>query len=331
MIASAQPDHDTYSTASPAPPAGYSFLSKTGVVVTAVIAVACLVAGLAFWRQHARLEAIHPADLYATFWGEVFNSKQATYIVTGDSGFALLQDMTRQEITLPQYVDGDFDKWFPTFGTVTHPNGETFDADRLAGYTSVADLNAVVGILHLPESSQGRVVVRNAHDVHMGDLRESNLILLGGPHANPWAQLFGPNSQFRLELSPAQDARFIVNKHPRPGEQAEYHYVPNASPNLTYTIVSFLPNMDGSGHALLIEGLNIAATQAGANFVLDQNAMRPILAKARMKDGSIGRFEVLLETQSIGTSASEARPIVERYGAAETALNHLARRPSRKT
>jgi hypothetical protein len=42
--------------------------------------------------------------------------------------------------------------------------------------------------------------------------------------------------------------------------------------------------------------------------------LTPILKKARMKNGEIGGFEVVLETQAVGASAPEARPIVERYG-----------------
>ena len=289
--------------------------SKVGVVaLVAVVAVASCLSGLQYLRYRKQPATPRPTSLYDAFWRDFFSSKQTTYIVTGDSGVALLQDMTGREINLSEYVNGDLDKWFPTFGSMHHGPGRNFDADRLGGYTSVADLNAVAGLLLLPESRTAHIVVRNARNVHMNDLRQVNLIFLGGPHANPWVELFEPVSAFRLDLSSGPDERWVVNKHPSPGEQSEYRYVANAMPNLTYTIVSYLPSIDGNSHALLIGGVNIAGTEAGANFVLSESALLPILKKAQKKDGSIDCFEVLLKTQSIGSSAPDARPIIERFG-----------------
>ena len=289
-------------------------LSPAQASLVAVLIIAFLIAGWMYRRHRLQVAAAASPDLYRLFWNELINSQKTTYIVTGDSGFALLQDITGQEVDLPEYVNGDFDKFFPDFRSIWSHEGKSFDADDLTGYTSVADLNAVAKILRRPESTKGRVVVRNARYMEMTELRQANLILLGGPHANPWAELFEPASAFRLALSPGPGQRLIVNKHPLPGEQPEYRYIANLTPNLTYAVVSFLPNIDGNGYALLIEGVNVAGTAAGANFVLNRSAMLPILKKAQMKDGSINCFETLLETQSIGASAPDAHPIIERYG-----------------
>jgi hypothetical protein len=241
--------------------------------------------------------------------------------VTADGGIQLLEDMTGREVHLSNYVNGDMDKWFPHLDTLKLRDGQDFDADRFSGYTSVADLNAVAEILRVPEISAARAVVSNARDMRMNDLLQSNVILLGGPHANPWVEIFEPISAFRIKFSARLDDRSIVNKHPRPDEQAAYPNVGNADPHLTYTILSFLPSPDGNGHALLIQGLSMASTQAGANFVLNQKAMATILKKAQLRDGTIGRFEVLLETQAVGHSAPAAHAIVERYGAADVEAN----------
>lgn len=289
------------------------FSIPTRVSLAAVAIALCLAFGWLYRSHFAQ-----PASLYRSFWGEVFNSERTSYIVTADGGIELLEDMTGQEIHLPEYVNGDLDKWFPRLNAFKMSDGTYFDADRFSNYTSVADLNAVVEFLRLPETATGHVVVRNARDMHMNDFLQSNVILLGGPHANPWVELFEPNSAFRIEFSARVDERTILNVHPQPGEQAAYHNVADGDPRLTYAILSFLPSVDGGGHALVIQGLNMAGTQAGANFVLNPSAMAPILAKARMKDGSIGRFEVVLQTQAVGASAPAAHPVVERYGSADS-------------
>lgn len=297
-----------------AKPSRWHFLGvRTGLTAAAI--ALCLVAGWFYRSRRAQ-----PANLYNLFWQEVLNAKHTTYVVTADSGIVLLEDMTGHEIHLSEYVNGDLDKWFPQFGKMKWHRDEDFDADRFAHLTSVADLNAVAGILRLPETFSEHAIVRNARDMQMNDLLESNVILLGGPHANPWVELFEPLSAFRIEFSAHVDDRSIVNRHPRPGEQAAYRNVADTYPHLTYTILSFLPSLDGGGRALLIQGLNMASTQAGVNFVLNRKAMAPILRKARMKDGTIGSFEVVLQTRAVGSSAPAAHAIVERYGAPVTEI-----------
>lgn len=263
------------------------------------------------WRSQ---RSAAPPDLYARFWQELVGPDRTTYIVTGDSGFSLLQDMTHREISLSAYINGDFNKWFPGFDASMQRRGSRFDADRLAGYTSVADLNTVVALLRLPVVALGNVIVRNAHDIHMDDIRTANLILLGGPLANPWIDLFKSALDFQIQFSPQLDQRSIVSLHPQPGETAVYQTGGPADPQQTYLIVSFLPNLDGRGHALLIQGLNISGTQAGADFVLNETAMQPILQHARLPDGSIGPFQLVLRAESVGASAPNAHPVAARYG-----------------
>jgi hypothetical protein len=281
--------------------------------IAVVALLLCVAAGWLYWSY------AQTPNLYALFWRELFESRRTTYIVAADSGFAMLQDITGHEVHLGEYVSGDLEKQFPGYNATESKAGDYFGAGRFTDYTSVADLNAIIGLLRLPESSAGSVVVHYARDMRMDDIKQSNVILLGGPHANPWDELFEPASAFRMMFDLYRDGthldqRSVMNKRPRPGEQAMYRNVPDAAPRLTYTILSFLPSVDGVGHALLIEGQNMAGTRAGADFVLNQRELTPILKKARLKNGEIGRFEVVLETEAVGASAPEAHPIVERYG-----------------
>jgi hypothetical protein len=295
------------------PPVARRLSLANQVWIAVAVLLLCLSAGWMYWSH------TQAATLYDVFWRELFEPRRTTYVVAADSGFAMLQDMTGQEVHLDEYVLGNMDKQFPTFAASDRAGGEHYGAEHFADYTSVADLNAVVGLLRLPESSAGSVVVRYARDMRMDDVKQSNLILLGGPHANPWVELFEPASEFHMMFNLYRngthlDQRSIMNKQPRLGEQATYRNIPDGDTRLTYTILSFLPSVDGIGHALLIQGQNMAGTRAGADFVLNPRALTPILKKARMKNGEIGRFEVVLETQAVGASAPEARPIVERYG-----------------
>ena len=314
----AEPCRATPETPSgPAPAMGsrrIPLLFKIAIVV-AIFAACALIA----WMHVAH--RVSQPDLFAAFWREAFPSSRVTYIVAADSGIEILQDITGRPVHLHDYVNGNLDEVFPNFAAVQRRLGGDFGPDEFTHYTSVADLNAVVGMLRLPESAAGHVVVRYARDINMDDLRQSNVVLLGGPHANPWVELFEAASDFRMDISlrlnrTPVDERSIINKSPEAGERAEYRREVDAGRQITYAIVSFLPSVDGAGHALLIEGENMAGTRAGANFVLNRTAMQPILEKARLHNGTIGRFELILKAQTVGASAPEAHPVVEREGAA---------------
>ena len=287
------------------------------VVIGLAIFAAC---GVVAWMRTGG-RGSKPA-LFAAFWGEVFSPSRTTYVVAADSGIEILQDMTGRPVHLQEYVNGNLDEIFPKFAAVQHRLAGNFGPDEFTGYTSVADLNAVVGFLRLPESAASHVVVRYARGVNMDDLRQSNVILLGGPHANPWVELFESGSAFRMDISirlnrTPVDERSIVNVHPRAGEPAEFRDEVDAGRQITYAIVSFVPSVDNAGHALLIEGENMAATRAGANFVLNSTALQPILEKARLPDGTIGRFELVLQAQTVGADAPEAHPVAERESATD--------------
>jgi hypothetical protein len=82
----------------------------------------------------------------------------------------------------------------------------------------------------------------------------------------------------------------------------------------TYAVLAYLPSLDGMGHVVIVEGLNMAGTQAAGDFLLNDRTISPILKKATQADGTLQPFELLLEANSIGANAPEARVIAERYG-----------------
>jgi hypothetical protein len=285
-------------------------------IPAALVLAACL--GLAiFWGVHA-----HSLRLYDLFWMELLDRGRSSYVVTGDSGLAMLQDLTGTEVHLNDYISGNLESKFPSLLLKAPGREAGYGAERFSNYTSTADLSIALGIAGRALQYGRQAKVLYARDMHMEDLKNANAILLGGPHANPWAELFEPQSNFRMEF-PMQlegmhiDGRRFVNKHPRVGEQSTYANLAGSSSHVTYALVSFLAGADGAGHVLLLQGENMAGTQAAGDFVLDPRTMESILQKARLSDGSIGPFEVLLEARTVGANAPKARISVERFGTAK--------------
>jgi hypothetical protein len=277
------------------------------------VLTACIAFAL-YWQLRARSSHIDEI-----FWNEILDRNRATYLVPGDSGFAMLQDISGTEVHLNDYIAGNMLKKFPDFNLAQNRVGGSFGPDRFSNYTSIADLSIAFSITERSRLYGGQLKVRYARDIRMEDLKVANVILIGGPHANPWVELFEPQSNFRMEFPMHLDGmhideRFIVNKHPHASEQPIYANLAGSDSHRTYALISFLQGADGAGRVLLIEGENMAGTQAAGDFILDRHAMEPVLNKARLTDGTIGPFEILIEARAVGANAPEARVVVERYG-----------------
>ena len=227
-----------------------------------------------------------------------------------DSGLGIMQDFTGSHIRLHQYASGDLSEIASAFAA-RYP-GAPFGVDRFKNLTSTADVHTLLDLEAIPQFVARKPLVRSAQDIHMDDLSAANAVIVGGPRANPWVDLYEPSSDFRLDIpndyrGAQLDARIVMNKKPRAGEQTEYPngYHPETG-YVNHSILSFLPSLDGHGHVLLFQGGNMGATQAAADFATDRLSMEPILKQARLSDGTIGPFEVLLETRVIGASSPKA-------------------------
>ena len=293
--------------ASPLPARVAPRLIKRPIQIALVLLAILLTAGYVGLRWFKRVQ-LTP---YHQFWSQVFDHNRETLIVPADSGFGILQNLSAHTIHLGDYVTGTYLSDAKLAPGIDARNWNDLRTQR---YTSVVDLNIALSLSHVPELVPDRFAIRYARDLRMEDLKHSNAILLGSVHSNPWGELFQQQLNFALDYHPEVDDSFVINRHPLPGESPVYKNVWDDDSHLTYTVLAFLPSLDIAGHVILLEGLNMAGTQAAADFLLNQQAMAPILQKAQRLDGSIQPFEILLETSSIGANAPQARVVAERYG-----------------
>jgi len=80
----------------------------------------------------------------------------------------------------------------------------------------------------------------------------------------------------------------------------------------TYGVIAFLPNLSNTGYVVIIEGINMAGTQAAGDFLLNPKSMRPVLERAVTSNGVVRPFELLLSTNDVAANASRAQILSER-------------------
>ena len=245
-------------------------------------------------------------DSYARFWNTVFDPQRGQVIVPADSTLILIEEITGEQVTLGSYLNRDY---------LAKPSQTTgLSTSDLAGsnYTSMADLNLVARLVRIPEIKQMKAEIRYARDLSISEAKEKNLVLIGGPRANPWVELFASHMNFYVDFDRKRHKNSVVNKHPLAGEEPLFVEDATVQNNEVYGLIAFQPSLDGEGDALLVAGTSSPATQTAADFLLSDRAFKDYLSKIKRHDGSIPHFELLLQAKNLRGNAPQSSIVASR-------------------
>jgi hypothetical protein len=249
----------------------------------------------------------HPPEPAHALWASLFDGQVNTYIVPADAGFNLLEDLSRRPLQLADYIKGKYLE-LPLAGVDAH----SADDLRSQHFTSFVDFQTVAALAHLPEFNQERTFLRFPRDLRLDDLKNASAILIGSVGSNPWASIAESSTNFRIVYRQGMRSATIVNMKPQQGEAASYVSHWNEPAHETYALIAFVPNLGGSGRLLLLQGLDVAGTQASAETLFHPAAIAPILRQATRSDGSLRFFEILLRSTSIDSNSTGTQVVASR-------------------
>jgi hypothetical protein len=277
------------------------------VVVLSIVIIALLCVVISFIRSRPRSLSVTSPPMHS-LWASVFRADRDTVIVTADSGFGTLQDVLGRRLSLADYTGLQL-------GNLSLTGPEKYIANDLASqrYTSMTDLETAVALSHLPEVVPSRLTIRFARDLRMEDLKDDNVILLGSAYTNPWAELFEKNLAFDLVEDANAHSWKVVNRHPAPGEATIYRGERDGASHNTYARIAWVPNLDRTGHVLMLQGLDMAGTQAAAQSLLHSKALMDVWQQSNSCNTPDASFEVVLGTTSISSNAGTIHVLATRH------------------
>jgi hypothetical protein len=277
----------------------------TGILL-AVIAALAVVVALQWQFQRTEKPVVRSAPSLILPFSALVEPAKETYIVTSDSCLVLIQDLLRRQITLDDYITGRY--MGDTIGSTTDPVRQELIRILLKRrYTNGAETALAGRIIQRNSWASQRMLLRSGHGVQLSDFKNHNVILFGSPTSNPWARLFSDKLNFQFEWDQARRGQFR-NRSPRPGEQAVYSMTTNSGDSgRAYAVVAFVPNVNGGGHVLLIDGTTAEGTEAAGEFITDETrAAAALKAMGIDPAGPPRSFEILLEAKAIAGSASQS-------------------------
>lgn len=253
------------------------------------------------------------------FWSAFFNSSRDTIVIPADTGLVIYQELSKKRIHLAEYAGGEYQKRSPDPGNLAMDTINDLGRRR---YTSFVDLQWIARLSERPEVVRDRFQIRYAREVSLDELKHSNVILFGSSDANPWTELFQMGSNFRFEYeSRGIDDMIIRNLHPRNGEKSVYATDRTDPAHTTFGLLASRPSLDGKGHVLLVEGINMAGTEAAAEYLFSEG-MAALLPRLLDKMGNLDPFEILLQTSNIGANAAQSKRVAWRIDSNPRALLH---------
>lgn len=228
----------------------------------------------------------------------MFSADRDTFIVTSDTGFWKIAELSKHRMTLDEYLE----RKYPSVPGISPP--DLINNLSLTEYTDGEEMAIAGMILERNASFSRRIFLRSGHQIGTADFKDRNIILLGSRYSNPWATLYSDRLNFQFEWTTATIQ--FRNLSPRPGEWKTY---PNsADDGYSYAQVAFIPNVSTNGNALLLAGTNGEATSAAGEFVLDDAQVKRALKTLSIDPvGPPCAFELLLRVRSFfgGSAHSE--------------------------
>lgn len=254
------------------------------------------------------------------FWAQFFpNPNAAVSIIYSDSGIALWQRLKNKDLNLGdylshKYLDGHSDQLLEI-------------ASQRA--TSPADVNASLRIQGIAAALGGQVSTQFARNINAEFLHRGNLVLIGSHRSNPWVEIYEPNLNFQLRIDPKTRSPEFFNRSPRPNESqlygipdlrethttADSQFIEEAEEKefVSYGVVALLKECGTNRVVLLLEGLNMQATQAAGDLVTDPQMLDRMLGDIGHKPGvSVSPFEALFQVTSLPGGYDNLRVIATR-------------------
>jgi hypothetical protein len=211
------------------------------------------------------------------------------------------QSATGQSVDLERYLGGSYRA--QSAGDI--PTGQVNPTDLASRrYTSIVDLNIVKGLTRIADSQKSKLDVNYARDVRPNDLKAGNVVLIGAAAANPWVELFEPKMNFVFSNAHIRQYT-VLNRAPVAPEPSNWTSNYDDAQHRVYGVVTFLPNLSGTGSVLILEGTSMAGTECAWDFIADDSAFLPFVNRIRRVDGSIPHFQLVLDSINLTGSSTK--------------------------
>lgn len=250
-------------------------------------------------RNQNKPPAITDQPTVRQFWARLFPSSGPSEVVLDDASLDFYQDAANHRVELAEYFDRSY------LGSV-EKNASALKLDpglvhslMLSRQSSFANVSLVWKLAQIADELHSSASVQFARDLTFRQVKNENVILLGNPQSNPWIQPFEPRLSLVWVIDPVSHSYYPRDKNAPASAQDQFRPAESEqNVRAGYATIAFLPNLSGTGNALILSATGGSAMSVAMNFLTDQNSMSQL--RSRLQQGgaaSFPYFEALLKTE----------------------------------
>jgi hypothetical protein len=163
------------------------------------------------------------------------------------------------------------------------------------GNNSHTGLGEAIGLHYLTNFFRAvdrDIVLKQSRTLSAEDLKNRNVIMLGGAWVNEWSGKFPDDEDFVYSINAT-----IVNRNPQPEEAREY--IPkfdrrNGSLLTDYALITVKHNLTAGNKVMVLSGIYSQGTEAAVEFMTDRNYLDQFNQRLRQSNVS-GHYQALLK------------------------------------
>jgi hypothetical protein len=243
--------------------------------IGALAAVAIIVLAINVWRKNQAPGVTAEQDVYDPVWGPFFKSQDPTIQVLSNPPVYVLINKADPDVLRKNSIDLSKEgskELFDLLRQTGQNEPEYLKPTRLylspVSYTGIGEAIGAHCITGLFRGRGLGITLKQSRNLTGEDLKDRNLIMLGGRWSNAWAGKMPVKEDFYFTPQIS-----IANRNPQPGEQSEYRTKFDESTGQIledYALITVKPSAQSKNTIMALEGLRGVGTGAAAELITNK-------------------------------------------------------------
>src|SRR5262245_3177624 len=286
---------------------------RVWAIGSGLLAVVIIFFAINAWRKSSVSGLTAEQEIYNPVWGPFFTSEDPTIQVLSNPPVYVLVNRADPEVIHKKSIDlprENSKELFDLLKQTSQNEPEYLTPPRLflspVAYTGIGEEIGQNLITSLYRSRGLGITLKQSRNLTGEDLKDRNLIMLGGRWSNAWAGKMSVREDFYFTPQIS-----IANRSPQPGEESEYRtkFDEQAGHILEdYALITVKPSAQSKNMIMALEGLRGLGTGAAAELITNKIYLAEInqrLRRLARANGIPRYYQILLKDEAENNDATK--------------------------
>jgi hypothetical protein len=262
----------------------------------------CALSVYLFIRNRAQNPGQHSAitdqPAVRQFWSGIFPTSGPAAVVLDDASLEFYQDATNHQVALGEYYDRSYLSSVQKNAAAARLDPARINSLILSRQSSFAYSAVAWRMAQIAGELHSQATLQFARDLTFRQVKNGNVVLLGSAQSNPWIQPFESRISIAWVTDTALHGYYPQDKTAPAAALGQFRASESdANGRAGYASISFLPNLSGSGNALILTATGGSALGVALDFLSSESQMNQLRAKLGGGTSNFPYFDLLLKIE----------------------------------